>query len=344
MNRNAHAHRHPNIPPWEIPGAKRPTKPGTCSFGQHWLPFTSMDEGVVVRPSLIMLVSETLQQPLVHSCSPDPLDLEGQTEWLKNACREVGHPPELLVHDPHLLAAVRFRLPGTRVRLSQEMTQLRRWQTMLAPPEEEFHPWCLRDKMGDAAALDAWVAQLEFLQAEPWKRLNSSMILEFTSGRSRRAVVVTGCDGGNERGLYLFSDPQAVARGACYPLGTCGPGDALLHHHRDLNLTSQHHISLPVIPRTALDNLYFKPHRQSPLRRKFPMFQSENPTLLARRVHDFTWLLKRLPEFSVGLTPIREGDYSLKLSGLRAQLAPNGLPEWLDRLRRMPGPGRTEFC
>lgn len=298
--------------------AQRKTVPvlHTCSLLQSWAPGWLFARNFMVRPNLVLLASEDHGQPLgseflEHRLSPVQL-----ADWLHQCFADSGPPAELLVENEIIQGAVRFRYPRTRVRVQPAAPAARHAFRQLTAAHAEHVNYSVLRLLGESKALKLYQAAQRFLEIEPWRRIPDDLVFRFCTGSQELGLVVAGSSGGGDRGIYLFSSPEAAIQGNELLIGCFGPAHTYLVHHEDLNFIDRHGLKPPW---------------------KYPMFMAVHGRTTAAQLKDFYWLLRRIPEFIERGMPI-EGN------GRRIELVPtpalrgDSSPLWLENMLALHPP------
>lgn len=282
----------------------------TCSLVQSWAPGWLHDGQFMVRPNLVFLASEDLEQPLYSEFLAHPLSPVQLADWLHQCFAESGPPAELLVEDEIVQGAVRFRYPRTKVRVVRGTPAARSGFAQLTARHSEHINYSVVRRLGEPRALQLYQAARAFLDSEPWQQIPDHYVFRFTTGNEELGLVVAGSSGGGDRGIYLFNSPEVALDGTQILVGSFGPAHTYLIHHQDLNFIDRHRL---------------KPSW------KYPMFMTLSGTMKRAHLKDFYWLLHQVPKFARDTAPIYQGRRKLELLPQTALIG-ESKPRWLENM------------
>lgn len=281
--------------------------PESLSFCQAWSPgWAQGSDGKLNRPNLVMLASEAHGLPCCSEFMEHRLSPVQMADWLSQCFSTEDAPAELIVDDPLVQGAVRFRYSRTRVVLKNEPTLA--WRTAfgeLTLGHPEHIACCILTMLGPAGARKAFAAAQQFFENEPWRRIPVDAVFGFQTGQHHLGVTVSGC--GYDKGLYVYPSPEAAIRGQVEPMAALSAGHLWTVHHEDLNFIERHGLKLP---------------------RKYPFFQKIPGWLTKRELKDLVWLAARLAEWTHSEEVVQDGRRQLSLCSERVQMQGNH-PRWL---------------
>lgn len=282
---------------------------GVCSYSQSWTPVWRPGKDEITRGCLVILVSETNQQPVFTEVVPQPLDFDSQIAWLDKCFKQVGAPTRLLVPSEAFAEVLRPRCPNSEV-LVDPAPRHHEWiRESLWPADAECIPYSILATLGERKAREFYLDCEHFLVLQPWNTIQDDEIFRFTSHGKEFGVVVGGSTRFQDGGISIFASVKAAIKQNDPPLSCFGPGNALLVHYRDLNFLDRCNIRIP----------------QRLPRLKFPMLTLD---LKDRRsaLKDMRFLLRQLPEMvRTGKRLVEEGKRRLEATEVRIKEGRAGL-------------------
>lgn len=291
------------------------TAAGVCSFSQSWSPLWVPGAEECTRGCLVILTSETHQQPLFTELVPLPLDLDSQVAWLDKSFKQHGAPSELLVGSQELAEAMRPRCPNSTITVDPSPRHHNEVREALWPASAEVVPVSVLSLLGETKAREFYLDCEKFLTLELWRQVQDDEIFLFTRGKRDYGVVVGGSTRFQDSGISIFpSVKDAVKQNL--PLTCFGPGNALLVHYRDLNFLDACKIRIPqLLPRL-----------------KFPMVCLDMKDPLAA-LKDLRFLVRELPALVRDGGKVQDGKRRLQRGEARVKAGRAGLfPAYWDRV------------
>ncbi|MBN9414184.1 hypothetical protein ABS71_18455 [bacterium SCN 62-11] len=291
-------------------------KAGVCSFSQSWSPIWYPGTEECTRGCLVILASETHQQPLFTEVVPVPLDLDGQLAWLDKSFKQHGAPAELLVNSEELALALRLRCPHSTIAVDPSPRHHARIRESMWPPASEMVPFSVVGLLGERKAREFYADCERFLRLELWRQIQDDEILRFSRGSKEFGVVVGGSTRFQDSGISLFASLKDAAK-QNQPVTCFGPGNALLVHYHDLNFLEACQIRIPqLLPRL-----------------KFPMVCLDKKDRLSA-LKDLIFLVRELPALvGTGKKSAEQGKRRLERTETRVKSGRAGLfPAYWDRM------------
>lgn len=273
---------------------------GRCSFWQSWSPGMIFDGQYMVRPVQLILLSESLGQPLCAETMARKPNFEEVLGFFEKcfASRE-GAPPELVVPSEQLADRLRGLCPDTRIVMRSEDSSVPRfWPT-------DHVPYSVLATLGERKALRAYRRGVQFLESEIWREFSDEEVVSFTCGQQQFGLLVTGRSRWQEMGFTLYPGLKQASR-MKRPLAAFGPGNSLLVHYADLNFLDQHGMAMP--------------------RDKYPMFAFFGVD--AGFLKEMSWLLEHLPEFIRSRQTVKGDKRRLELTRVRVEPGLVGREPW----------------
>ena len=288
---------------------------GVCSYSQSWSPLW-LQGPEITRGSLLMLASETRQQPLYTETVPEPLDFDSQIAWLDKCFKQAGAPTQLLVPSQELAEALRARCPRSEIVVESSPPHHGWIREAYVPFEAENVPFSVVRMLGEKKAGELYAQSDRFLRLELWKNIQDDEIFRFQSGRREFGVVVGGSTRFQDNGISIYSSVKEAMKHSQPPVVCFGPGNPCLVHYQDLNFLERRQIRIPqLLPRL-----------------KAPMFMLD-PKDRRQSLKDLNWLMRHLPELaSSGASLTEAGKRRLERTDLRVKPGRAGLfPAFWDK-------------
>lgn len=293
------------------------TKAGICSYSQSWSPIWRPGEEVT-RGVLILLASESNQQPVFTEVVAQPLDFESQIAWLDKCFKQEGAPPCLLVPSESFAEVLRTRCPNSEI-VVEPAPQHHGWiREALWPAEAEAVPYSIVRLLGEKKARELYLECEHFLVQEPWTTIQDDEIFRLTSDGREYGVVVGGSTRFQDGGISVFKSLKEAIKQNNPPVSCFGPGNALLVHYKDLNFLDRCNIRMPqrLLPRL-----------------KFPMLALDRRDYRSS-LKDLRFLIRQLPQLGrSGQKLVEDGKRRLERTHLRIKEGRAGLfPARWDRV------------
>ena len=287
---------------------------GVCSYSQSWSPLW-LQGPEITRGSLLMLASETRQQPLYTETVMQPLDFDSQISWLDKCFKQDGAPTQLLVPSQQLAEALRPRCPRSEILVDPSPRHHGWIREAYVPFEAENVPFSVVRILGEKKARELYAESDRFLRMELWKNIQDDEIFRYQSGRREFGVQVGGSTRFQDNGISIYASVKEAMKHSQPPLSCFGPGNPCLVHYQDLNFLERSEIRIPqLLPRL-----------------KFPMFTLD-PKERRQSLKDLHWLMRRLPDLAAGGKQVEDGKRRLERTDVRVKPGRAGLfPAFWDK-------------
>lgn len=268
----------------------------TYSFTQRWALETLPGP---LRPHLLVLMDEDTQRCVATRTVASPLTAHEIADWIVG---QSEYPPqEVLVDDPDLMMALRFRFrpQGIRLALASEPPAMAGYLGKLKHQRSGFESYCLVDTLGRETALEIYRACSEYFRMAPPRSQ-----LHFVSGSHRFLVTLDG-------GIRLQSGTNSPE--GSQPLAALKLTPRAFLHPTDVDLIESHGLPFPL--------------------GAFPWFFADSPQWSASGdfATEWLWLLTHFVKLAEQDRPMLEPPRSLLRPDPRGQLlqllqAPWGRP------------------
>ncbi len=282
---------------------------GVCSYSQSWTPIWRPGEEEITRGCLVILASETNQQPVFTEVVAQPLDFDSQIAWLDKCFKQEGAPVQMLVPTEEFAEVLRRRCPNSEIFVDPAPRHHGWIREALWPADAECIPYSILDLLGEKKARELYLDCEHFLVLEPWNTIKDHEVFRLTSHGKEYGVVVGGSTRFQDGGISVFASVKEAMKQSVPPVTCFGPGNPLLVHYQDLNFLERSNIRIP----------------QRLPRLKFPMIHLDKKDRHAS-LKDLRFLLRQLPEMvRTGKKLLEGGKRRLEWTNVRIKEGRAGL-------------------